>query len=302
MRLRKLLRVVVLPLTVSAFDGVLCAAEPGAAASTAPSTKPTDPDSQPASFDPPVPEDFRPLGFAGGRSVRPPTGANSYNVSTGDFLPVPDRWRIGLPGNYLQNSPNTNADPFNQNWLKGDYAIPGTQDQFLLLTATSDTLLEARRVPVSNGVSTREANSFDFFGNGRSEFIQQNFILTADYFIGDAAYKPRELEVRATGVLQGNFVHQHELGLLDPDVTKDHDRTDYHAALQEMFIERKLADLSPNYDIVSLRVGTQGFNNDFRGFLYLDNEPGVRLFGNYDNNRLQFNPGSGNWKKIPTAV
>ena len=39
------------------------------------------------------------------------------------FEPVPDRWRIGYKRNII--------DPYNQNILKGDYPIPGTQNLFL---------------------------------------------------------------------------------------------------------------------------------------------------------------------------
>jgi hypothetical protein len=59
--------------------------------------------------------------------------------------------------------------------------------------------------------------------------------------------------------------------------------------LQEWFAECKLADLSPEYDFVSVRAGAQSFNSDFRGFLFSDVSRGVRLFGNYDGNRTQYN-------------
>ena len=36
-------------------------------------------------------------------------------------------------------------------------------------------------------------------------------------------------------------------------------------------------------------MGIQLFEADFRGFLFSDNEPGVRLFGNMNNNRIQYN-------------
>ena len=211
-------------------------------------------------------------------------------MQSNDFLPTPDRWRVGIPGNYIQNTRNDSIfDPYSQNVLKGDYALPGTQNQFLVMTLTSDTLIEARRTPTPSGVSTRDSGSSDFFGRGESQFVQQNFILSADYFIGDTAYQPRDFEIRATGVINANYVHTNELTQVSPNVQDGHDRTDYALAPQEMFVEKKLADLSSNFDFVSVRAGIQGFNNDFRGFLFSDNEPGVRLFGNYDNNRLQYN-------------
>src|SRR5208337_1500547 len=53
--------------------------------------------------------------------------------------------------------------------------------------------------------------------------------------------------------------------------------------------EYKIADLSPSYDFLSVTGGIQSFTSDFRGFIYSDNEPGIRLFGNYEANRDQWN-------------
>jgi hypothetical protein len=38
----------------------------------------------------------------------------------------------------------------------------------------------------------------------------------------------------------------------------------------------------------SMRVGIQPFQSDFRGFLFNDSQLGIRLFGNRDNNRFQY--------------
>ena len=40
---------------------------------------------------------------------------------------------------------------------------------------------------------------------------------------------------------------------------------------------------------ISIRIGIQPFSSDFRGFLFQDNQLGVRLFGDRDNNRYQYN-------------
>ena len=66
-------------------------------------------------------------------------------------------------------------------------------------------------------------------------------------------------------------------------------RTKDFVALQEGFAEFKLADLTPNYDFVSIRFGNQPFISDFRGFIFDDTDLGVRVFGNYDSNRYQYN-------------
>ena len=60
-------------------------------------------------------------------------------------------------------------------------------------------------------------------------------------------------------------------------------------ALEQWFAEVKLADLSPDYDFVSLRLGSQPFTSDFRGFIFDDTNRGVRLFGTRASNQDQFN-------------
>jgi hypothetical protein len=245
-----------------------------------------------ATSQPVTPEDLKPLGFAGDskneRNAPPAPIPDGVTGGFTDFLPVPDRWRIGIPGDYVQNVRGNPFDPYNQNIYKGDYPIIG-QDKFLILTGTSDTLFEARRLPVPSGVSSIRPGSFPFFGVGRQQLVNQNLILSADFFQGDAGYKPRDWELKGTIVANANYVHVEETGLINTDVRDRRDRADGDIAVQELFAEKRLADISPNFDFVSLRVGVQGFNSDFRGFLFSDDEPGVRLFGTYDNNQLQFN-------------
>src|SRR6185436_6466855 len=72
-------------------------------------------------------------------------------------------------------------------------------------------------------------------------------------------------------------------------VRRGTERTNGHVALQELFYERKLRDLSKNYDFVSVRAGVQPFSSDFRGFIFSDTNLGARLFGNYASNRYQYN-------------
>jgi hypothetical protein len=60
-------------------------------------------------------------------------------------------------------------------------------------------------------------------------------------------------------------------------------------ALQEAFFELHLGDLSDNYDFWVTRVGIQPFVSDFRGFIFSDTNLALRVFGNWDNNRLQYN-------------
>jgi hypothetical protein len=73
------------------------------------------------------------------------------------------------------------------------------------------------------------------------------------------------------------------------DVRDGTTRLDSQAGLQEAFVEYKIRDLSPNYDFLSVRAGIQRFSSDFRGFLFVDEQPGVRLFGNLRSDRWEYN-------------
>lgn len=265
--------------------------QPTTAPATAPSPSTSlSPTTQPAAVAPEVPpseppaprEEFEPFGYAGPSPLTAPGGVQS------DFLPLPDRWRIGLPPDYIQNVRGRPLDPYNLNVLKGDYPILG-QDKFFIATLTSDTLFEARRLPVPSGVSALRPDSIEFFGQGDQLFANQNFILTLELFKGDTVYRPRDWEFRFTPVFSGNYLYARELQLTDVDVRRGRHRTDDRIAIQELFFEQHLGDLSPNYDFWSVRGGIQGFTSDFRGFLFSDNEPGIRLFGTFDNNKLQWN-------------
>ena len=110
-----------------------------------------------------------------------------------------------------------------------------------------------------------------------------------DLFHGDASFKPVDWRIRVTPEVSLNYLDVQELGIVSPDVRKGTTRFDSHLGFQEAFAEVKLHDLSPNYDFVSLRAGIQEFNADFRGFLFVDEQPAVRIFGNLKSNRIEYN-------------
>lgn len=87
-------------------------------------------------------------------------------------------------------------------------------------------------------------------------------------------------------LLGGDF---HRVGGKDLGGMRYTQRSRETVSLEEWFVEANLKDLDNNYDFVSTRIGSQFFNSDFRGFIFNDTDPAVRLFGNYDNNRLQYN-------------
>jgi hypothetical protein len=230
-----------------------------------------------------------PLGFAG-RSSQPPSKTQD------DFLPIPDRWRIGFPqwerypgkpGEYPYTTGSL-WNPYNQNMLKGDYPIYG-DDIFFIFTGVSDTLFEARRIPTPSNIPSKDPLSDEFFGREEQYFLNQNWVASMELFKGDSVYRPRDWEFRITPVFNINYVDIGELKNTDINPDQGPTRTDGHIGLQELFVEKHLADISPWYDFVSTRIGIQGFTSDFRGFIYSDNQLGARLFGNYEANRQQYN-------------
>ena len=155
--------------------------------------------------------------------------------------------------------------------------------------AIADTLFEARRVPTASGVSSADPDSADVFGNGDQLLLNHNFIVSMELFKGDTAFKPRDWELRLTGVFNFNFLQANENGVVNIDVREGTARNEDHASLQEFLVEYHLGDLTPTYDFLSTRAGIQGFTSDFRGFIFSDNNLGFRLFGNLGSNRDQFN-------------
>lgn len=215
------------------------------------------------------------------------------------FATVPDRWALPQPeyrrysasGEYIYTKPRW-YDPFNRNRFKGDEPIwPSVlgQQVFLNVTATSDTTFDARRVPSPSNVSSANPGSSEFFGRGEQEFVDQTFRFTFDLFHGDTSFKPVDWRVRITPEISINDLNVRELGIVGPDVRSGTNRFDTHVGLQEAFAEVKLHDLGPNYDFVSLRAGIQQFNADFRGFLFVDEQPAIRIFGDLHSNQIEYN-------------
>ena len=207
-----------------------------------------------------------------------------------------DRWRIVPPPYELDESPRARRigtrggtlDPYNKNLFKGDYPIRG-DDTFLVLTGITDTLVESRTLPTPSGVSAKRPSSFRFFGRDNQNLILENLILTGDVYQGDTTFQPVRQRLRATVIADFTRVAVEENAIVKPDVRSGTRRNSQHLALQEIFYERKLRDLSPNYDFLSARFGSQPFSSDFRGFVFSDTNLGARLFGNYRSNRIQYN-------------
>jgi len=188
--------------------------------------------------------------------------------------------------------------------LKGDYPIFG-QHNFFVLTAESESLVNAKRIPVPSNVAAQRPDSEEFFGRGGQFFFRQNFSLSFELFHGDTSFKPIDWRIHITPNFNVNYLATQENGIVNVDFRRGNTRTDSYISLQDAFGEVRLGDTtrvfpflrggrpgdrkSAYFDSTSIRAGIQPFVSDFRGFIFSDTNLGVRLFGNYQNNRYQYN-------------
>jgi hypothetical protein len=225
---------------------------------------------------------------------RPPqnpdhTDPAPYNM-VGDFVPLPDRWRImetlGFKFPWY--------DPYNQNILKGDKPINlpflKGNDWFFSVLGISDTIIEPRSIPTPVGPqSSQNPGAIDIFSSTHQRIQVQTFLAGIILYQGDTVFKPPNHEFRLTLAGQYNRVDTREVRALRIDPRRGKSREDSFIAVQELFYDKHLRDVSDRYDFDAFRIGIQPFSTDFRGFLFQDLQFGLRLFGNRDNNRWQYN-------------
>lgn len=212
-----------------------------------------------------------------------------------------DRWRVEFPeyerygdkgvrGRDIPFRKNNRwYNPYDRNVLKGDYPIVG-QDIFMVLSGVSTTSFELRRTPSGNNVSSADPNSNNFFGRPESFSFSETLQVSFELFKGQTVFQPRKWAFKFSPTFSlPNYLNARENGIVNIDVRRGTNRTDYHVSLEEAFAEVKLFNTDDNFDFVSVRAGIQPFNADFRGFLFSDNNLGFRVFGGFDNNKSQFN-------------
>jgi hypothetical protein len=217
-----------------------------------------------------------------------PTYEENFGLDPYRWTEMLPTWRrYGSGGDHPYVIPHW-YDPFNRNRLKGDVPIFG-QRWFLNITGTSLTQTEVRRLPTPSNVAAESPGSRNFFGRGEQAIVDQSFRLSMDLFRGDTSFQPVEFRVRFTPEFDLNFLQTRERGIVNADVRSGTNRFDTHVGVQEAFFEAKIHDLSPNFDFVSVRTGIQGFSSDFRGFIFVDEDPAVRVFGNLRSNRINYN-------------
>jgi hypothetical protein len=227
----------------------------------------------------------RPAPGSGAEPVVNPNGLPAPRpFEEGGEMPLPDRWRI-LDALGRGENP---LDPYNTNTLKGDK--PLFDDWFLNVAAIADTLYEPARVPLGVGnANTARPNENSTFGKYGRSLVSETDVLSLSLFKGDTAFKPPDIQLRFTPVFNFNYTTVGEAGAINVNPAKGQTRTDNFIGIQEAFIDYRLRTVSEYFDFDSIRVGIQPFNADFRGFLFQDNQLGVRLFGDRDANRWQYN-------------
>ena len=211
-----------------------------------------------------------------------------------DQIPLPDRWRLVETLGIVKERW---FDPYNQNTLKGDRPLKAENwplitgnDWFFSANLISDTVFEPRTFPLPVGVqTTARPGSLDVFGKSGSFVAAQTVIFGASLTKGSTAFKPPEIEYRVALAFNVNYAQVPERRILFVEPSRPPHRLDHFLGVQEAFVDYHIRDVSDRYDFDSVRVGIQPFQSDFRGFLFNDQQLGVRLFGNRDNNRFQYN-------------
>jgi hypothetical protein len=206
------------------------------------------------------------------------------------FTPAGRRWSLTYPIFRRYAGPGDFQfvrghwyDPFNTNRLKGDAPILGNR-VFAVLSAASETANDFRQIPLA----PKPSGAVSAFSRTQ-DAMAQNFTFSAELFGGDAAFRPVDWRVRVTPVINVNYTSVGSPTILNfatPGFTR---LASQIGGLQEAFAEAKLKDLNDAYDTLSVRAGIQSFTSDFRGFIFADREPGIRLFGNLGSNRYQYN-------------
>jgi hypothetical protein len=185
---------------------------------------------------------------------------------------VPDRWRLvdelGYRVDWLDSYQGNNP-------LKGDRPVFG-DDGFFSVNAVSGSLLEERRIAstaagMPDDRGPRTATHGELFYN-------QSLSLDAVLYRGDTVFRPPDWQTRFTTVLSSSGVRA--------GGSTDHANT---AAVQALWFEKRLREVSAHDDFDSARVGIQPLTSDFRGFLLSDQPLAARLFGTRDNNIFQYN-------------
>src|SRR5437868_14782162 len=111
-------------------------------------------------------------------------------------------------------------NPYDQSIFKGDYPIFG-QHVFMILSATSSTVVQQQRTPDPSNVSSARPGSAEFFG--KPEVLAVNHIMqfTFEMFRGDSTFRPRSWAIKISPTFSlPNYVRARENGVINIDVRR----------------------------------------------------------------------------------
>ncbi|MGA2550343.1 MAG: hypothetical protein ABSF50_09360 [Burkholderiaceae bacterium] len=227
-----------------------------------------------------------PVPAATANQVAPPTAADPRESQA-----VPDRWRVVEELQVIGDEP---LNPYHQNTLKGDRPFEPLSglgpDWFFNLSVTSDTTFNASRIPIAvSPAGAATSGEHDVFGRPNLTAFNQTVLVSASITEGDTTFRPPDYELRFVPALNYYRATAQEEGVVNVNPADGLSRDDRFVGIQQFFIDKRLRDVSDNFDFDSIRFGIQPFTSDFRGFLFQDDAFGLRLFGTRDNNLWQYN-------------
>jgi hypothetical protein len=187
---------------------------------------------------------------------------------------VADRWRLvetlGRPVNLV--NPYEASNP-----LKGDRPTFG-EDGFMNLSATTNTLLEPRLIPMTAAISPEPVAGAVRTRTRDELFLSQTVAFDAVLYRGDTVFRPPDWQLRFSPAINYSSTHAGST-----------DASGGVFAIQGLSFEKHLRDVSSRYDFDSVRAGIQPIVSDFRGFLLSDQPLALRLFGTREDNVFQYN-------------
>jgi len=199
---------------------------------------------------------------------------------------VEDRWQLTRA---LGLTDYPWYDPYNQNTLKADRPVFG-DDWFFNLQVVSDTVVEPRQLPTPVAPQGEGGpDQSDLIGDGEQLLLAESLGVGLVLYKGNTTFMPPDWEFRFTPVFNVNRAAVNQFRAVRIDPTEGDTRNDEHIGVQDLFVDKHLWDWTTRYDFDSLRIGIQPFNADFRGFLFRDEQLGIRLFGNRNNNIYLYN-------------
>jgi hypothetical protein len=140
-----------------------------------------------------------------------------------------------------------------------------------VLTGSTTSLFESRRVPVSADAVTGGLDGHRQFFNSQTASID------AVLYEGDTIFRPPDYQLRLTPIFNYSST---STGAARTTATS--------VGAQALFFEKHLRDVSAQYDFDSVRIGIQPVTSDFRGFVLADQPLGIRFFGTRDNDVYQY--------------